>query len=46
MDHPQPRGDEQQTDRAGCAEQTAPSGRAHERIRRSTGSRPIRIITR
>ncbi len=44
-DHEHPRQRQQQAARGERTEQGAPDGQAHRRIRRSTGSRPIRIIS-
>ena len=40
------RGDDQQTRSGSRADQGSPQHRRHDRIRRSTGNRPIRIISR
>jgi hypothetical protein len=44
-DHEHPRDDEQQPARGHGTEQGPPQRQAHRRIRRSTGNRPIRIIS-
>ena len=46
MDRPEPGHDQHQAETTGGAEQQARGERAHDRIRRSVGRRPMRIINR